>query len=178
MIPSMEIDERKSTIITGLLLLLTATVVALGIWAWKLMTAAKEAEKNIPREKANIRQMRAEGAAIERLREEGARYEQIPPLQFHQTLSAILRRIRPNLTPVKVTESVSPRPIGNLREIAHTIHMQNVSREEFGKMIFYLEKELPGLKAKDISIPKWSATDLNRIDSATVWMVYYVPVKK
>jgi hypothetical protein len=174
----MELDEQKSKVMTGLLLLLTATAAALGIWAWKLMTAAQEAEKNIPRERANIQQMKTEGKLIAKLRDEGARYEPIDSQQFHEKLSVILKQIRPGLTPVKVTEIFNKIPIGNLQEFAHSIQMQNLSREEYGKMIFYLEKNLPGLRAKDINIPKWSTSDLNRLDNTTVWMVYYVPVKK
>ncbi len=163
---------------TGLLVLLAATAAALGIWAWKLMTAAQEAEKNIPREKANIQQMKEEQRLIAILREKGARSDPIDSLQFHEKLSTILKQIRPGLTPSKVTEIANPRPVDNLREIAHSVQMQNLSREEYGKLIFYLEKNLPGLKAKDINIPKWSTSDLNRLDNTTVWMVYYVPVKK
>jgi hypothetical protein len=174
----MEPEEHKAKIITCLLLLLTAAAVGIGVWAWKLLTAAQEAEKNVPREKASIKQMRDEQKIIGYLRDTGARTDPIDSLQFHEKLSVILKQIRPGLTPSKVMEIRNPRPFGKLQEIAHSVQMQNLSREEYGKMIFYLEKNLPGLKAKDINIPKWSATDLNRLDNTTVWMVYYVPVKK
>ncbi|MDQ7779017.1 MAG: hypothetical protein RDV41_04835 [Planctomycetota bacterium] len=173
-----DFNERRNYYITGALLALVAASVALAVWASTLFRSLVKIEKDIPGARNEIVEMGKVKKLVQHLRDSGARRKQIDPLQFHETLSTILKQIRPGLTPTKVTQTVNPRLFNEvLQEIGHQIEMTNVSREEFGKMIFYLEKNLPGLKAKDINIPKWSNTDLNRLDKATVLMVYYVPVK-